>query len=240
MSSESKFIVRPARPDDAEFVSIGIREAQRCNVGVGIYDVLIGQSLESIEGTDREREDDASHYLKHCYLHDTKSHVHMSNFLVAVDSSNNQVVACCCNSPYPEFKLSASIPGFEAALVSELNYTEEKAASAFDNWSFLGSAFPDVDFDNTWVLEAVYVSPAYRGRGLAQLIVQANMDAQPSRKFLTADPAAPDRRFLIICAVGNDGAKRVYEKLGFKVVGAGSSDECMQAIHCSGFYVLST
>lgn len=66
------------------------------------------------------------------------------------------------------------------------------------------------------------------------------MDAQPSRKHLTADPTAPDRRILITCAVGNDGAKRVYEKLGFKVVGVGSSEECMQSIHCSGFYVLST
>ena len=237
-SINEKFLIRPATVADSQFVSIGIREAERCHVGIGIYDVVIGQTLLQI--SEREKPDDTSRYLEHAYLNDRLSHVYMDNFLVAVDRENNQIAACCCSFPYPEFKLTTSKIGFAHGLVEILGYSKEKAEKAFDAWDFLDSAFPDVEYDHTWMIEAVYVSPAYRGQGLAQHIIQANMDSQTRRKRLATDPTEPDRRFLITCAVGNEGAKRVYEKLGFKLAGQGHSEECQQAIGCTGFYVLST
>lgn len=236
----TKFIIRQAVPADSEFISIGIREAERCNVGIGIYDVLIGQTFKSIESTDRECPDAASRYLEYASLNDSNSHIYVNNFLVVVEESSGHLAACCCNFPYPEFKLSTSIVGFELALKEVLGYSEEQAKKAFDNWSFLDASFPDVEYDHSWMMEAVYVAPRFRGQGLAHMIVKANMDAQCGRKSLVTDSSEPDRRYLITCAVGNDAAKAVYEKLGFKVIGQGNSEECQKAIHCAGFYVLST
>lgn len=233
-----RFIIRPAVPADSEFVSIGIREAERCNFGIGIFDIAIDRTFEEIDGTNQEASDDTSRYLEHAYLNDVNSHVHYSNFLVAIDSISGEIAACCCNFPYPEFKLASSIKGFVTAL-RVLGYPQGVANDAFDCLSFLDTAFPDIDYDNSWMFDAVYVAPKFRGHGLARRIVMANLDATQGRGDLTADKGKVARRNLIACAVGNDAAKHVYEKLGFEVIGVGYNEECMKAIRCSGFYMLS-
>lgn len=232
------FKVRRACVEDGDFVSIGIREAERCNAGIGIFDTLIGKTAEDISKTDRTAPDKVSAYLKHCFLNAVESHVYISNFLLLVHVPTGKLAACACNYPHPEFGLSKSMPGFKAALKEVLNYSDEDVEQAMQRWNFLDNAFPDVDYSNCWCTEAVYVSPEFRGCGLGHMIVKASMDDQESRRESLENSA--ERRYLITCAVGNDVAKRLYERLGYVVVGQGNSAECMKAINCSGFYVLST
>jgi GNAT superfamily N-acetyltransferase len=233
MSAE--FTVRRACIADAEFISIGIREAERCHVGIGIFDLLVGKSFEDIKNHDRSAPDETSAYLKNCVLNDPQSHVTLSNFLVAEHKVSGKLAACACSFPYPTFSLSKSIPGFKKALQEVLHITSEVAEMSTEQWAFLDMSFPEVDWSDCWMIEAVYVSPDFRGCGLGETIVGACVVDQTSR-MTTERP----RRVLLTCAVGNDAAKHVYEKLGFTVEGQGGpSDECMRAIRCSGFYVLS-
>ena len=236
MSEE--FVVRRACVDDADFVSIGIREAERCHAGIGIFDLLIGKTAEQISISDRTAPDEVSSYLKHCFLNDKESHIYITNFVVLVHTATGKLAASASNYPYPEYGLSKSTPGFKTALKEVHNYSNDEIEQAMLRWDFLDNAFPNVDYSNCWSAEAVYVSPDFRGCGLGHKIVKACMDDQNTRRISLEN--SDERRFLITCAVGNDVAKRLYEKLGFTVIGEGNSAECMQAINCSGFYILST
>jgi ribosomal protein S18 acetylase RimI-like enzyme len=228
------FVVRKAEASDAEFLSLGAREAERCNCGIGIYDVLVGKSAEDISKMDRTASDEVSAYIKHCVLNDPASHAYYENFLVVVEEGTGQLAASACIYPYPEFGLSKSIPGLKIALKEVLGYTAEQIDEALDRWSFLDSSFPDVEFNNTWMVEAVYVDPNYRKHGLGERLLRACMEGI-AKKY----EGVESRRYLITCAVGNEPARRLYERLGFTLAGQGESEECMKAINCSGFYVLT-
>lgn len=230
----SQFLIRKAEPADGVFLSIGVREAERCHAGVGIYDALLAKKAENITPEDRAGEDDVSRYLKHSVLNDPAAHIYYGRFLVAVDSESGKLAGCTCSFPYPECGLSKSIPGFTKGIVSSLNYTTEETEKFFDRWNFLDSAFPDVEYNNTWMLESVFVDPAFRKLGLGELLLTSVMENMRKQHTETEQ-----RRFLITCAVGNEPAKRLYERVGFHVVGNGDSEACMQTINCRGFYVLS-
>lgn len=232
------FTLRRACVEDADFISVGIREAERCHAGIGIFDALVGKSKEDIAKSDRTAPDEVSAYLKHCLLNDEHSHVYIGNFLVLVEAETGKLAACSCNYPYPEHGLTKSTPGFKTALQTVLHYSDEDVEKAMHRWDFLDNSFPDVDYSNCWSVESVYVSPSFRGCGLGFKIVKACMEDQVSRRASMAN--TEERRFLITCAVGNEVARSLYEKLGFKLAGQGESAECMEAINCSGFYVLST
>lgn len=232
-----KFLVREAELDDADFISIGVREAERCHAGVGIYDTLIANTAVEVAATDRYLPDNVSKYLKHSILFDSKSHIRLSSFMVMIDTEKNQRVGCACSFHYPDFGLATSIPGFKLALQSVLGYTEESANIAVDRWSFLDSAFPDVSYTDTCMIEAVYIAPSYRKMGLGEKLINACMK-KAIQHSIDQGEDLKGKRFLLVCAVGNAGARRLYEKAGFLVTGEGHSEACMAAIHCSGFWAM--
>eukprot|EP01034_Spumella_vulgaris_P026274 gene26274-32829_t len=67
------------------------------------------------------------------------------------------------------------------------------------------------------------------GKGLAGSVIKA---------VLEEGKKSGVKKALITCAVGNNAAKRLYEKLGFELVGEGHSEECQAALGSSGFYLL--
>lgn len=229
------FRYREARPSDGLFLSIGAREAERCHTGIGIFDLVLRKSAEEIELQDREREDGVSKYIMHAILNDPTAHIYYANFIVAEHVESGELAGCACAFPYPEFGVFKSIPAFQNGLKATAGCSEDEAKAAFDAWDFLNDAFPDVEYDHTWAVESVYVHPKYRRHGLGEQLVKRCMEA-----MATKHKGVDSRRFLITCAVGNEGARRLYERVGFRLVGQGESEQCMAAIRCSGFYVLST
>jgi ribosomal protein S18 acetylase RimI-like enzyme len=229
------FVFRRANLSDSVFLSIGAREAERCHVGIGLYDAVLAKTAEQISCDNRNVEDPVSKYIEHAVREDSAAHVYYENYIVAEDGRSGDLAGCTCSFPYPEFGLSKSIPAFERGLKTTSSYTDEEADAAFERLSFLDSSFPDVEFNNTWMVESVYVHPNYRKMGLGEELVKHSMEDIRKRY-----EGGENRRYLITCAVGNDTAKRLYERLGFHAVGQGSSEECMKAINCTGFHVLST
>ncbi|KAJ1430072.1 hypothetical protein B484DRAFT_54187 [Ochromonadaceae sp. CCMP2298] len=265
-SSKSRdFVVRRAVQGDAEFLSIGAREAERCHTGIGLYDSLVGMGYDEIGASDRAREDRVSRVLKHC-LQDADSHIHISHFVIVCEAHSKVPVACAAAFPYPEFSVKNSMRGFNRAMKAELGYPPSACRQAWRGVQWLDSSFPEVDCNGSWMLDAVYVAPWWRGEGLGLRVVEAavrmRMDCpevpppvlhqhytrtrshergqEEVQLEQVRQGTMAGRRCMLACAIGNTGAQRIYEKAGFRVIGEGNSERCMQAIKCPGFNVMET
>eukprot|EP01031_Cornospumella_fuschlensis_P031143 gene31143-37639_t len=214
-----KYTIEKAVPSDLPFLGIAVFEAERAHTGRGIWDVALS----------RYSRDEVIEFLKEACANDTDSHFHVSRFLVARDSSGNPVAAAC-GFFYPECGLFKSFPGISQAISNQYpNTNSEDASKLWDSLSFLDEAFPDVEYNDSWMIEAVYTDPAHRGQKLAQHILQA---------VIEEGVAKGHKRMLISCAVGNDAALHSYKKVGFELLGTGHSEECLAGLGSSGYHVL--
>jgi ribosomal protein S18 acetylase RimI-like enzyme len=68
-------------------------------------------------------------------------------------------------------------------------------------------SFSSISMKRSWILNDLYVSEAYRGRGVAQLLIDAAVEfaAQTNAKGLA-----------ISTAIDNESAQRIYERNGFR------------------------
>lgn len=219
MRIAGKYTIERAIPSDLAFLGTAIFEAERAHTGRGIWDVALSQFT-------KER---VIEFLQRACAEDLNSHFHISRFLVARDDSGAPAAAAC-GFFYPECSLFKSLPGISEAITSmEPNITLEDASKLWKSLSFLDEAFPDVEYNNSWMIEAVYTDPAHRGQRLAQHILQA---------VIEDGLAKGHQRVLISCAVGNYAAMHSYQKVGFELLGTGHSEECLQGLGSSGYHVL--
>ncbi len=211
------YVVDPANESDCEFIGGAIRDAERAQTGTGIYDVISDKSI------------DIGRVLAHVALHDDTSCFHFSKFLVAREISTQKPVACACGFLYPTYSVTKSRVGINAALKQLYNWNDEQITTAWIKLDFLDDCFPDFEWNNSWMIEAVYTSPEHRGNGLAASVIEEQLNIGRKTESFKA---------LITCAIGNDGAKRIYEKLGYQVVGQGTSEQCLAALGSPGFCLL--
>ncbi|KAJ1427795.1 kinase-like domain-containing protein [Ochromonadaceae sp. CCMP2298] len=234
------FMVQAARMRDVEFLSIGTREAERAHTGIGMFDVLVGKSLQEISTSQRFCSDKVSQVLQHSCLIDANSHFHLSRFVVIYDTTIDTPVACACAFPYPKFSLERSQPGIDMALKEVLGFSAEDCAKAWQRCAFMDSACAPTlaraeGEYSYWRVDEVYVSPNYRGFGLGAKVVAAAM-AECNKYVERGMKGSP---YLLGCAVGNTPAKRVYESLGFRVADtAAHSAACQAALNCPGFHTM--
>jgi RimJ/RimL family protein N-acetyltransferase len=59
------------------------------------------------------------------------------------------------------------------------------------------------------------------------------------RAALEAGRRSGENNCWITCAVGNCSAHRLYERIGFTLLGAGSNEECIAKFFTPGFEVLN-
>lgn len=199
--------------------------AERAHTGTGIWDV----ALEDFD------EDQKIQILSSACLNDSNSHFHISRFHVMRHIGTEQVVSTACGFFYPTQSVSKSFPGIEAAISHSVptyhdGNIEEIHRAVWGRLDFLDDCFPDFDYDNAWFIEAVFTDPAHRGHGLAQTLV--------SKVIAEGQKAGYGKKILITCAVGNEAARRVYERCGFVVVGQGHSKKAQEVLGSSGFYLL--
>eukprot|EP01039_Chlorochromonas_danica_P002600 gene2600-2843_t len=211
---------------DSIFLATAVRDAERAHTGVGLWDVLGDAGSGSGSGSTV----DMSLVLEHVCVNDEASHFHFSRFHVVRCALSNDIAAVACGYVYPICSMSNSKPGINLALKSIYNWSEEEVSQAWHRLQFLDDCFPDFDYDDSWMLEAVYTAPSHRGKGFA---------AEVLRSLLAEGKASSGcKKALITCAIGNDRAKRLYERVGFTVVGQGSSEIAMEKLGSPGFYLL--
>jgi ribosomal protein S18 acetylase RimI-like enzyme len=196
--------VRRGTETDCNFLASAIRDAERAHTTRGLWDILI---------------DDPELVLpvlaRCCQLQD--SIYFYERFYLVWDLTNNKPVASACGYCYPELGVGKTLDLIMKLLKDEWSWTDEQAEAALKRLSNLENSFPtNIDWENgpTWMIEAVYTDSEYRRQGLGRLVVSAARSASQMKENNC-------QRCWITCSVGNDAAFRLYESLGFVLIGDG-------------------
>lgn len=214
----SPIYIDRANEDDLIFLGKAVLLAERAHTGTGIWDVLFKEVCKNDE--------EIISVLKNAAKSDS-CHFYFERFFVARLDSNP--VASACGFYYPNCSLSKSKFAICDELLRQRKVLEESKFVCWENLNFLDDAFPDCDYENSWMVEAVFVEPSCRGKRLAKQLIE---------HVLAEGSKLGHHKALITCAVGNEYALRVYVELGFEMLATGCSDECQSKLGSSGFHVL--
>jgi GNAT superfamily N-acetyltransferase len=235
------YSVRAATESDVDFLARAVQDSERAHTGVGIWDVAIGDDNASDSRS-------LLSVLRHACLNDNQSHFHYSNFkvivanphhdtstaknLVSQQSSGEEIVGAGCCFRYPEFSVSKSYPGVSLATRSQRpEVGVEESVRMWDKINiFIDKIFPSYNYDNTWMLESIYIAEGHRKAGLALGLIHSLFEE--GREC----PAKP-KECLLASAIGNAAAYRSYTRAGFTCVGEGRDDEAEAVLGYPGFHL---
>lgn len=218
--TSKQWLFRPATQDDADtYLGDAIRDSERAHTGKGIWDVFLEDDVDPSKSL--------SSVLAYACKNDAQTHFHYTHFIVA-EAEGEGPIAAGCGFIYPDFSVSRSYPGMANAAGQLRGTSPEECSEMWKRISYLDDAFPDYDYDHTWMLESIFVSPSYRKKGLAvELIEQLFELGRPQHV----------RECLVVCGIGNIAAYRLYEKAGFDCIGKGESAAAQEAMGYPGFHL---
>ncbi len=185
--------IRPARPEDAEFLSWVILTAGRAHVTRGIWEVILG-------GT----EPDCLHFLQLLTATSTPHLFHNSCYLIA-ESGGRPVAGLGGYDPH--------ILGYEALrrAIPEVFRTFGHTAAEPDTnirAERVLCCMPD-EAQDAWMIDSVATLPEYRRKGIVDRLLEAILEKGRQKGF---------QRAQINIYIGNIAAQRAYEKKGFKII----------------------
>jgi ribosomal protein S18 acetylase RimI-like enzyme len=184
--------IRSARPDDAAFLARIIEIAGRSHGRVSSYDYLFPGGLE-----------DRLAAIERLTLADERTPFHYSGFRVAEDGG----VRAAALTAFSPRRVSARRI---VIALEETGWDLDRIAEAAERFAAIqatAAAWPDPE--TGWVIEHVGTLPEFRRRGLAdRLLVEAIAEG----RRLGCSPIQ------LTLLIGNEPAKRAYEKRGFRVV----------------------
>ena len=185
--------IRPARPEDAEFLAWLILTAGRAHVTRGIWEVILG-------GT----EQDSLEFLKLLAVTATPHLFHYSCYLIAESDG----------------KPSAGLGGYDPKRLGN-EALRRAMPEVFKKLGHTGTdpeannraervlcCIPD-DSEDAWIIDSVATMPEYRRKGLVDRLLAAILEKGRQKGF---------RRAQINIYIGNLPAQRAYEKQGFKII----------------------
>lgn len=234
--------VKPGEVSDCEFLTKCVIEAEKGHGSVGIWNLMISDDVQ------------LAAVISHAMQNDKASHFHFSRFLI-LRNEQGIPVAGGCAFPSPPCGLFESKDGLCNAMISVFKCSEEEANKRWNNGvHFLLEAYPDINWENTWVIDCLYTIPAYRGQGHGKTLLNAlyelgrkNPLCRVQHQKLESDSEVIDDsyssdyydRSLLACVVGNESARSLYVKNGYvESLGAGFSDKCTTMLGYSGFEML--
>ena len=185
--------IRPARPEDAEFLAWLILTAGRAHVTRGIWEVILG-------GTEQEN----LKFLNLLVVTTTPHLFHYSCYLIA-ESDGRPVAGLGGYDPgrFGYAALQQAMPevfrqlGLMGADPEAQNRAERVLCCIPDN-------APDA-----WIIDSVATLPKYRRKGIVDRLLAAVLAKGRQKGF---------RRAQINLYIGNRPAQSAYEKHGFKIV----------------------
>jgi GNAT superfamily N-acetyltransferase len=182
--------IRPARPEDADFIAWTILAAQRGHLPRGWFDIALNwpepQCLAFVRGIAAAR---------------TRSWWHTSRFIIA--EFEGIPAAAMCALPAAGTVAAARAAIREKAEDIGLNAAELSVISRRGAYS--ANCWIQGD-DSSWLLEHVATLPSHRGRGLMLALID---------HALAVGKAAGYARASITFYIGNEAAGQCYAKAGF-------------------------
>jgi ribosomal protein S18 acetylase RimI-like enzyme len=183
-------VIRPAEPRDAEFLGWVCQAASRSQLDRGWFDIVL-------------RRDEAFilEFTKYLTLARARSWWHWSLFHVAeVDGA---LASAMCGFGDESVYMASSEAMAEAADKMDIGKAEQ--AQFWPRGSFIMSVTSGED-DPAWTVENVATLPEFRGRGIAEKLLEAEFEVARAAGF---------ERAQISFFIGNDRAERAYTKAGF-------------------------
>lgn len=181
--------IRPATPDDAAFLGWASVIASRSQLKRGWFEIVL-------------QRDDAFcfEFAKYLTVAKAVSWWHWSLFLVAeVDGA---VAAAMCGFGDESVYRNSFAAMAEAG--DKMGIGKEEQAQFWPRGAFIVS--PATGEDGAWTIENVATKPEFRGRGIAQQLMAAELDEARAAGF---------KRAQISFFMGNAAAERAYSKSGF-------------------------
>lgn len=209
-SSAASVTLRDATEEDVPFLAEIQLSASRSHLPVGIWEYLYA--------FDREQ---TLHLLEHMAVAEPVSFCHWSLFQVA-EVDGVPAAAMCGFDPATQGMdaLQAATPGALAAAEIEI----EDWAGLVERVSILGTVTPSHE-KGAWVVENVATIPAFRRRGLVDLLLEATIDRGRSKGFSFTQ---------IAVLIGNAPARNAYLKVGFEPVDSKRDARFEAALGCAG------
>ena len=243
-----EYITRNAIPSDADFLGTAILESERDLHGTGIWDIFISSKQTEKTTNDNQtnnRDDIGKTVLSHVVLNSDENCIYnLSKIkIVATNDEYNIPVACATGFLYPKSQITDTFTALSKAMKELYEWNENDCEIACKKLDFIDDSYPkDIEYDGKWMIEGVYTCPEHRRKGLAGIVVKAAIENGREIKDseLGGEGGYTKPVFVLIsCSVGNDGALKCYEKLGFKMVGSKPfCKECMDLLGTEGFFYL--
>ncbi len=183
-------LIRPGRPDDADFVARTVLLAQRGPQPRGWFDIALDRS-----------EPQVLDFLSKLAVAKPRSWYHVSQFWIAEAEGEPAAALCAMPSRETRATMRAAIEEVarnEGMSAADLSAMFSRGMYARDCWIQGG--------EQDWLIEHVASAPAHRGRGLMQALLAHG---------LAEGRAAGFSRASITFVIGNDAAERCYAKAGF-------------------------
>jgi ribosomal protein S18 acetylase RimI-like enzyme len=182
-------IIRPATSDDGDFLGWASVMASRSQLKRGWFEIVL-------------QRDDAFcfEFAKYLTLAKAVSWWHWSLFLVA--EVDGVVASAMCGFGDDSVYRASFAAMAEAG--DKMGISKEEQAQFWPRGRFITS--PSTSEAGAWTIENVATLPQYRGRGLVQKLLAAEMDVARKAAF---------KRAQISFFMGNDPAERAYAKAGF-------------------------
>jgi translation initiation factor 4G len=182
-------IIRPATPDDAAFLGWASVMASRSQLKRGWFEIVL------------QRDDDfCFEFAKYLALAKAVSWWHWSLFHVA--EVDGVVASALCG--FGDGSVYANSMAAMTEAGDKMDIPRAEQAEFWPRGRFIVS--PATSEPRAWTIENVATKPEYRGRGLVQKLIDADLDVARSKGF---------KRAQISYFMGNEPGARAYAKAGF-------------------------
>lgn len=188
--------IRRARREDADFLAWVMLAASRAHLTRGVWDLIIGTDI----GTDEEG---CLDYLKRLAVAEPRSLYHYENFVVAEVDGTPAAGLCSFDMREDTWAIVAEAT---SAVQHDIGWSEADVAASRERVAPVWACFLK-DAGADWGIENVGTRPEYRGRGLASALMA---------EFLREGAERGRQLAQITTYIGNDAARSVYEKAGFR------------------------
>ena len=182
--------IRPARAEDASFIARNILASQRGPLPRGWFDIALGWP-----------EPQCLAFVERIATAQQRSWWHVSQFIIAEIEGKPAASLCAL----PASGTHAAVRAAIEAAADEAGLDPSELAAIFRRGAYAANCWVQGG-EGDWLIEHVATLPEYRGRGLAQALIEHALEAGRAAGFQQAS---------ISFLIGNEAAERSYPKAGF-------------------------
>ena len=187
--------IRKCRAGDAHFLARAILLAGRAHVSKGIWEIVLDIP-----------EEECLRFLEHVAATEIP---HLFHYSVSFIAETDDLLPVGSLGGYDPQKT-----GYQALqrafpeVYKKLHLSQETFQGANERADKILACLPK-EADNAWVVDSVATLPEYRGRGVAEFLLQAVLEEGKNLGYKVAQ---------VNMYIGNEPALRLYQKLGFSII----------------------